>query len=60
MSAAFKDVTSSLLCRWLPFIAALTNVGLPHAMLATVAVTGSLISGITSFQALLEAHWSSP
>jgi hypothetical protein len=42
------------------FIAALTNVGLPHAMLATVAVTGSLISGITSFQALLEAHWSSP
>jgi uncharacterized membrane protein len=42
------------------FLASLANVGLPRGVLATTAITGSLLSGITSFQALLEAHWSVP
>jgi len=43
------------------FIAQATiNVALPRSLIATMALTGSLISGIASFQALLEAHWSVP
>ena len=40
------------------FLASMTNVDFPRGVRATVAITGSLLSGITSFQALLEAHWS--
>ena len=39
------------------FLASLINVGLSRGVLATVAITGSLLSGITSFKALLAAHW---
>jgi uncharacterized membrane protein len=42
------------------FLAALTNVDLPRGVVATAALAGSLLSGVTSFQALLEAHWSVP
>ncbi len=42
------------------FLASMTNVDLPRGVLATTAITGSLLSGITSFKALLEAHWSVP
>jgi Predicted membrane protein (DUF2142) len=39
------------------FLASVTNINLPPGPLARTAITGSLLSGITSFQALLEAHW---
>jgi uncharacterized membrane protein len=42
------------------FLASATNVDLPRGVLATTAITGSLLSGITSFEALLVAHWSVP
>ncbi len=42
------------------FLASMINVDLPRGVLATTAITGSLLSGITSFQALLGAHWSVP
>src|SRR6478672_12824900 len=42
------------------FIASITNVDLPRGVLAATAITGSLLSGLASFQALLEAHWSVP
>jgi uncharacterized membrane protein len=42
------------------FIAATINVALRRGLIATMALTGSLISGIASFQALLEAHCQSP
>jgi hypothetical protein len=42
------------------FLASLANVDLPRSVLAATAITASLLSGITSFQALLEAHWSVP
>jgi hypothetical protein len=42
------------------FLASMTNIDLPRNVLATTAITGSLLSGITSFQALLGAHWSVP
>jgi uncharacterized membrane protein len=42
------------------FIASMTNVDLPRGVLAAIAITGSLLSGLASFQALLEAHWSVP
>jgi uncharacterized membrane protein len=42
------------------FLASLANVDLPRGVLAATAITGSLLSGITSFQALVEAHWSVP
>jgi len=41
-------------------LALLINVGLPRGVLATVATTGSLLSGINSFKALLATHWSVP
>jgi len=39
------------------FFASLINVGWPRGVLATVAIAGSLVSGIVSFDALLRAHW---
>ena len=39
------------------FIAAVCNIGLPRGVLAATAITGSLLSGISTFEALLEAHW---
>src|SRR6266550_2558482 len=42
------------------FMASMTNVHLPRGVLAATAITGSLLSGIASFQALLGAHWSVP
>ena len=39
------------------FIAAACNVGLPRGVLAATAIIGSLLSGISTFEALLEAHW---
>ena len=42
------------------FLASMTNVDLPRGVREMAAITGSLLSGITSFEALLEAHWSVP
>src|SRR5437764_11741218 len=42
------------------FIASMTNVDLPRGVLAATAITGSLLSGFASFQALLWAHWLVP
>jgi uncharacterized membrane protein len=39
------------------FFASVINVGLPRGVLASVAITGSLVSGIVSFDTLLRAHW---
>ena len=39
------------------FIAAVCNIGLPRGVLAATAITGSLLSGISTFEALLAAHW---
>jgi len=39
------------------FFASVINVGLPRGVLATVAIAGSLVSGIVSFDALLRGHW---
>jgi hypothetical protein len=42
------------------FLASMTNIDLPRGVLATTAITGSLLSGITNFKALLGAHWLVP
>jgi uncharacterized membrane protein len=42
------------------FLASMVNVDLPCGALAMAATTGSLLAGIASFTALLEAHWSVP
>jgi hypothetical protein len=42
------------------FIASMINVDLPRGVLPAIAITGSLLSGLACFQALLEAHWSVP
>jgi uncharacterized membrane protein len=42
------------------FFAATANLALPRGVLVAAAITGSLLSGITSFTALLGAHWSVP
>ena len=42
------------------FLAAIINVDLPRGVVATAAIAGSLLSGVTSVQALLGAHWSVP
>jgi uncharacterized membrane protein len=39
------------------FLAAIINVDLPRGAVATAAISGSLLSGATSFRALLGAHW---
>jgi Predicted membrane protein (DUF2142) len=41
-------------------LASAINIDLPRNVLATIAITGSLLSGLASFQALLGAHWSVP
>ena len=42
------------------FVAAVINIDLPRGVVATAAISGSLLSGVTSFQALLGAHWLVP
>jgi Predicted membrane protein (DUF2142) len=42
------------------FVASISNLDLPRGVLATTAIFGSLFSGITSFHALLGAHWLLP
>jgi Predicted membrane protein (DUF2142) len=42
------------------FFASMFNIDLPRRVLVATAISGSLLSGIASFQALLEAHWSAP
>lgn len=42
------------------FLAAIINIDLPRGVVATAAISGSLLSGVTSFQALLGAHWLVP
>jgi uncharacterized membrane protein len=42
------------------FLTSVINSDLPRRVVATIAITGSLLSGITSFQALHWAHWSVP
>jgi uncharacterized membrane protein len=42
------------------FLASVINSDLPRRVLATMAITGSLLSGMASVQALLGAHWSVP
>jgi hypothetical protein len=39
------------------FLAAIVNIGLPRGVLATIAFSGSLLSGIATFEALWRAHW---
>jgi uncharacterized membrane protein len=39
------------------FLASVINIDLPCGLHAKLAITGSLLSGITSFTALLGAHW---
>jgi uncharacterized membrane protein len=39
------------------FLASLINANLPRGVLATAAIVGSFLSGITSLKALLAAHW---
>jgi uncharacterized membrane protein len=40
------------------FLASVIHVDLPRGVLASAAITGSLLSGITTVKALLVAHWS--
>jgi hypothetical protein len=42
------------------FLASTVNIDFRRHALATAAIAGSLLSGIASFTALLEAHWSVP
>ena len=42
------------------FIAAVCNIGLARGVLAATVITGSLLSGISTFEALLAAHWLMP
>jgi uncharacterized membrane protein len=42
------------------FIASMANSDVPRDVVAATAITGSLLSGLASFQALLGAHWSVP
>src|SRR5262245_43297193 len=39
------------------FIAAVVNRELPRGMPAAIAITGSMIAGITTVEAVLRAHW---
>jgi hypothetical protein len=39
------------------FIAAISSIGLPRSVLAMTAITGSFLSGVSSFKVLLDAHW---
>ena len=42
------------------FLASITNVDLPRTAVAMSAISGSLLSGITSFNSLLGVHWIVP
>jgi uncharacterized membrane protein len=42
------------------FLASVIHVDLPRGVLASAAITGSLLSGITTVRELLVAHWSVP
>jgi uncharacterized membrane protein len=42
------------------FLAVIINVDLTRGAVVTAAISGSLLSGVTSFQALLGAHWLVP
>jgi hypothetical protein len=39
------------------FLASLINLELPRGILALIAITGSLVAGITTVEAVLQAHW---
>jgi len=39
------------------FLASLINLELPRGIPALIAMTGSLIAGVTTVQAVLQAHW---
>jgi hypothetical protein len=39
------------------FMASLINLELPRGVPALVAITGSMIAGVTSVDAVLKAHW---
>jgi hypothetical protein len=39
------------------FLASLINLELPRGIPALIAMTGSLIAGITTVEAVLQAHW---
>jgi uncharacterized membrane protein len=39
------------------FLASLINLELPHGTPALIGMTGSLIAGITTVEAVLQAHW---
>ena len=39
------------------FMASLINLELPRGVPAMVAITGSMIAGVTSVDAVLKAHW---
>jgi Predicted membrane protein (DUF2142) len=42
------------------FLASIINIDVPGGVLATIAIAGSLLSGMATFGALLEAHWALP
>jgi hypothetical protein len=42
------------------FLASIINIDVPRGVLATIAIAGSLLSGMATFGALLEAHWALP
>jgi len=39
------------------FMASLINLELPRGVPALIAITGSIIAGVTSVDAVLKAHW---
>jgi hypothetical protein len=39
------------------FVAAVTNREVPEGMPAAIATAGSMIAGIATVEALLQAHW---
>jgi uncharacterized membrane protein len=39
------------------FLASLINLELPRGMPALIGITGSMIAGITTVEAVLQAHW---
>jgi hypothetical protein len=39
------------------FIAAVINRELPRGLPAAIAITGSMIAGITTVEGILRAHW---
>jgi hypothetical protein len=39
------------------FLASLINLELPRGTSALIGITGSMIAGITTLEAVLQAHW---